>query len=543
MFFSIFQAIISIFNFNPFVFFSYLEPEEPTSETGSENSCVEDSCDEDYVESVSSSASESESDCNSGRSSPMEPLLKNEVTAAEHNKEGNEDGSNQRVSSEEEEDDDSEVDESTIMRSCDQKDVYVTKVLKSSTNKHGNKKKNPRVYNSRHFCILCKTHTKDFAQHIRGTGHSKFPEIMELDGKTAAQRKRLISLLRMKGDHENNLQTMTKCKGELILGRRLQEDDIFECRLFGPCPTCLEWMRITTLPRHKCIGKEVDGTHLTKGQLETQSQVLAGHITCNPSQCLLREVFPIIRTDQIGILAKADHMIVMLGNRWMEKNISNRLMRKTYTSAVMRLLSRLLLEIRKLVTPPEGWDLYDYIAPQYLQQIVKAACIVCKPDADDTTDMKSPSNGIKLSHYVKQVATMKYAHAIKNGNKKKRQDAKDFLKLAEVEWSTIVQRTLLSDRKREKRTPLPLPSDVKKLSEYLVTECGQQDIELRNAANFKRINLLVQAYLITYNRRRPGEVQALRYVLTVKLIVFVDVFSSSFFLTTDQKHRCQRSRG
>ena len=119
MFFSIFQAIISIFNFNPFVFFSYLEPEEPTSETGSENSCVEDSCDEDYVESVSSSASESESDCNSGRSSPMEPLLKNEVTAAEHNKEGNEDGSNQRVSSEEEEDDDSEVDESTIKRSCD----------------------------------------------------------------------------------------------------------------------------------------------------------------------------------------------------------------------------------------------------------------------------------------------------------------------------------------------------------------------------------------------------------------------------------------
>ena len=76
--------------------------------------------------------------------------------------------------------------------------------------------------------------------------------VKELKAKPREERKQLLTLLRLKGDHENNLRTIERGKGELVLGRRLRTGEkTFVSRNFGPCPTCLEWMQLSTLPRHR----------------------------------------------------------------------------------------------------------------------------------------------------------------------------------------------------------------------------------------------------------------------------------------------------
>ena len=167
-------------------------------------------------------------------------------------------------------------DEEAIIRAHDNPNVYVTKVLKSAMSKSGRKKKDPRVYNSRHFCLICKKFTKDFSQHVFARSHSNMPAVVELKGKPRKERKQLITLLRLKGDHENNLRTIERGKGEIILGRRLGNgEETFVSRNFGPCPSCWEWMKVSTLPRHRsrCLAKGAGSNPLlNQVQIQTQSQ-------------------------------------------------------------------------------------------------------------------------------------------------------------------------------------------------------------------------------------------------------------------------------
>ena len=82
----------------------------------------------------------------------------------------------------------------------------------------------------------------------------------------------------------------------------------------------------------------------------------------------------------------------------------------------------------------------------------------------------------------------------------------------ELEWCSKLARVNLEERRRNKRVELPLPSDVKKLSEYLKTELESFNKGNVTFENFKKGTILAEAALITYNRRRPGEVQAMRYL-------------------------------
>ena len=78
-----------------------------------------------------------------------------------------------------------------------------------------------------------------------------------------------------------------------------------------------------------------------------QSQVLAGHITTNPSKLMLTEVFTSMNDDATGTTAKNDQTIVLLGESWLRLNIDNVEKRKHYASQRMRLSARLLKSLRE----------------------------------------------------------------------------------------------------------------------------------------------------------------------------------------------------
>ena len=61
--------------------------------------------------------------------------------------------------------------------------------------------------------------------------------------------------------------------------------------------------------------------------------------------------------------------------------------------------------------------------------------------------------------------------------------------------------------KNQKIRLLPSPNDIKLLSEYLVTTLRSMDLSTVDAETFRNVAIHVQARLMTYNKRRPGEVE------------------------------------
>ena len=93
-----------------------------------------------------------------------------------------------------------------------------------------------------------------------------------------------------------------------------------------------------------------------------------------------------MRNDQVAKVARNDPLIIGLGNMWMKRNVGNRAMRRYYTSSIMRLVAKLLMNIRSLQTEEnkKNLSLSDYIKPKYYKHFVRAALICCGPDPDST---------------------------------------------------------------------------------------------------------------------------------------------------------------
>ena len=422
-------------------------------------------------------------------------------------------------------DDENEKVEDEIIRDVQDGSIYVTRVLKSTTSPNGSMKKSDRVYNSRNCCPYCEKMVSNFAQHVLGIQHRNEPEVVEIiklevqqsendteNQERQKKRKDLLAILRNKGNNIHNVKVLQTKSGELLLSRRLNEHEIsFSKEDYGPCPSCFEWLRITVIARHQkaCPAREENSETLSKGRLLLQSNIISGRISGNPSKSLTEEVLPIMKCDEIGNLAREDPLNVCMGNDYMKHNVGNKLMRKYYASAVMRLLSRLLLHLRTLDRPTTGIFLEDYLVHAHFADVAEATLLTCSPDENDPENLKTPSHALKLGTDLKRLASITLAGAIKAGDQSRRRLAKDFLTLMDIEWSTKLERVLLQERKHRKKVPLPLPTDIEKFATHLKDEARRADLDDHSFFNYKKVVLVALASLIAYNRRRPGEVQAL----------------------------------
>ena len=148
---------------------------------------------------------------------------------------------------------------------------------------------------------------------------------------------------------------------------------------YGPRLNCKEWLRLTIIKCHQatCPANDVS-CRMSSGCLLVQSNMISGRLRTEASKALVDKVFSIMRQDDIGQAACTDPLIVALGNDWMIKNVGNRLMRKYYTSNIMRLSARLKLNLTKLCTPEPGTDLGCYLQPKYFEEITTAIFWVAK---------------------------------------------------------------------------------------------------------------------------------------------------------------------
>ena len=102
--------------------------------------------------------------------------------------------------------------------------------------------------------------------------------------------------------------------------------------------------------------------------------------------------------------------------------------------------------------------------------------------------------------------------AIKEGNKMKVQEAKQFAKVLEKEWLIkigIMASAVSHERNFSIKQELPDPTDIGLLTKYVKNKltCSTYSVEIPTWKTYLNVVCLVQTRLATYNKRWPGEIE------------------------------------
>ncbi|XP_069114279.1 uncharacterized protein [Argopecten irradians] len=231
-----------------------------------------------------------------------------------------------------------------------------------------------------------------------------------------------------------------------------------------------------------------------------------------PSQKLVSEVYTIMSRDDVTECAKGDPLIVSLGNNWLKRNMGNKLKRKYYSSSRMRGAARLLQHLRTITNT--NMTMSKFICPMYFDKMCEAALLCASMENDDEEDLKSPSSTLEIGFDIKRMKNLKLGLALKSDDKDQKREAEEFTTLLKMEWSISVSRMahlkLREDRMNRPHKPLPIPQDLSILGGRVSSELKEMGMNVKKTfENYKRAVMLLETRLLTYNKRRSGELEAL----------------------------------
>lgn len=426
-----------------------------------------------------------------------------------------------------------EIDDSEFLqRDQNIKGIYIKKYRLKKKREFRGQSKDTRIYDNTHACFFCGKVVLHIKEHLKTHKNAEeVKEIMAMDHPD-------FTSLRKRGDDKHNRQVLEKGEGEIILARRPTTE--FDITNFGPCPDCREWVLLKSIKYHfrECT-KKLEMTRRKKKDLVLQSQILAGHIKGRQSPQMMKEVFPIMSSDNVTTIAQNDRLILALGESWIKRNIGNVEKRKYYASSRMRLCARFLIQLQQLQSIQKSGScvdsstydvdeidtemnvdkdskqdsLWDFLRPQNFDNLVLAALKCSFPNADDDDDLLSPSNAIKLKYDLYRLVNTKWALIVKTSgseNSKEAKECKTLASLMDIEWKervTIIARAVLSRRKFDEKKELPSPEDIEKMTMHLSKKLKETSL---TSENFTRLVTIVQTRLLLYNKRRTGELEAIK---------------------------------
>lgn len=173
----------------------------------------------------------------------------------------------------------------------------------------------------------------------------------------------------------------------------------------------------------------------------------------------------------------------------------------------MRQAASLLMQVREL-DGSSCTDLSSYIKLQKFDIVQKAAILLAGGQSSESySDLKHPSTLKNIGYEVKHYVEIKEEQAIENAKSDEISDCKYFLKLYRRRWKLLSSSAIKQLEERHYNSHLELPScdDLKQLTDFI-----QLMLKEETTIQFKDMVALVQARLLLFNKRRPGELEALR---------------------------------
>ena len=401
-----------------------------------------------------------------------------------------------------------QLEEELIIRDPKEPAIYVRKVLHSTQSKDGKVKKRQRVQTNYTCCFICHKLVSNFRKHI--WTHKTYGEVQELEKlKTIDEKEyfRKLTLLRLRGNHDHNMNVKTQRAGELIVARVY---GTFQFQQYGACPSCLEWMKLlVAYGTHQAYCTA--GSKRSLGQALIAKAPVVGDVSPVASTLLICEVYPVMASDEVPQLARTDRIIVALGNLWLRKTIRNKQKRKYYTSAKMGSCAWLLKRLQDITG--EEQEVYSFIKPKYFNNACEAALQCARKDMDDESDFMHPSAALKFGLDLVGMATIKLAMALKDLENldQDKEDSQNFMWLIKNEWGVQVPKLAhkyLRERQMLKSPTSLDPDSIGQLAEFLKKKVQGLSLKRQEAyCSYMEATKYSLARLSMYNKIRPGELQ------------------------------------
>lgn len=162
----------------------------------------------------------------------------------------------------------------------------------------------------------------------------------------------------------------------------------------------------------------------------------------------------------------------------------------------LRFLGRLLHRLQ--TSTKQRHSFKNFLKPEYYDAFVQAALHFRK----DNKQM-----AFTLGHYIRKLCLLNISECIKSKDSDMKADTQDFLDLFQGSWSeTVSSSTIRMQQKAKitKQVSLPTTDDLLKLTRYIESEISR-DVESLTC-EYTRLQKLVLAQLILFNKRRPAEV-------------------------------------
>jgi len=406
---------------------------------------------------------------------------------------------------------DTDTDSSQSPLACDESKVSASSNKNSATlqplsDSHGVKVTHcsPASYfDKKPYCFFCDSQQTQIQRHWLAK-HRNEREVIELSSLVdKSDRIKCITKLRNLGNHLHNSKVLQEGQGDFLVTYRPKAGVAAED--YRPCESCWCYLLKGELFRHRCKFPKSK----PKGRVAANAYLLLP--TPSGTSAKVHQLLSGMNDGNVKLIAKTDSLIVDYAAKFIcRKGMT----KKGYIRNKVRELARFLIEIRKQ-RGMNNTTLNECISPEHFKQCVLAINSLAGFD-EETSAFKIPSLALKIGQALIKVTKIVKRNAIEMKDGDRIKDADYFSELCSSEWSeTIARQALgtLQSKKRNKVNLLPLSSDVKKLNSYLNNTSDDCLKKLSDTSHpciveevWRRLAEVTLANIITFNRRRQGEV-------------------------------------
>ncbi|XP_045915514.1 uncharacterized protein LOC123977076 [Micropterus dolomieu] len=320
-------------------------------------------------------------------------------------------------------------------------------------------------YTCKNYCYVCGAGFTKIARHLLRHANEE-PEIAEAFAfpKLSKERKRLLDVLRNRGNYKHNQEVMKNKSGPLKLRRR--PTSTASAKTYVHCLYCKGMFKRKEMWRHvaRCQSKTTTNSATGDKTRVLSEMALADSPFSHKLPSGVWKMLLTMNQDEIAFAVQNDFLIIQLAQYLCEKYRNNP-NKHDYIRQKLREMGRLLLALHK----KSVFSFEDAIKPRNFYKVVEAVKDIAGFN-EKLQGYNKPSLALKLGHSLKKIGTIVLSKH--DGNEQMKSDAKTFMKLCAKEWSELVSHTALaslSGQKVNNPSTIPFTRDVQVFYKYLET--------------------------------------------------------------------------
>nr|XP_020474167.1 uncharacterized protein LOC109970738 [Monopterus albus] len=323
-------------------------------------------------------------------------------------------------------------------------------------------------FTRKNYCYVCGKGMSKIARHLLRHADEE-PDIAEAFAlpKKSKERKKLLNILRNRGNYKHNQEVIKSNSGQLKLRRR-PKDVTQGAKTFVHCLHCKGLFKRKELWRHvaRCGSKIMSNCAAQEGRKRVLNEIaLAESSLSQKFPSGVWKILSAMNQDKIALVVQKDNLLIQLTQYLTEKHVNKQGRNHDYIRQKLREMGRLLLALHERSI----FSFEDAIKPTNFCKVAEAVKDLAGFD-EKSQIYNKPNLALKLGQSLKRICSI--VSAGPDVSEQKVRDMRTFVTLCTKEWSELVTCSaydLLSGRQVNNPSTIPFTRDVQAFYKCLET--------------------------------------------------------------------------